>query len=218
MEVDDLPNILSISIELFIGETVLIYIAPTDTIENLKTKIKERRLYLENIPTYDMQISLDEKKLKDEKTVSESNVKDNSNLALTWKTSVYVNFFNKYGLSGTKIHIKTNDTIKDIKMKAWNKDDPIQQRLYIVGEESPRRQLNDLKKLSQYNLPKILREGLVLRICSLEIQIKLLKSEVIATFWAEPSDSTDDIKAMIEDILGVPEYVQRLAFSGRLLQ
>ena len=83
MEVDDLPNILSISIELFIGETVLIYIAPTDTIENLKTKIKERRLYLENIPTYDMQISLDEKKLKDEKTVSESNVKDNSNLALT---------------------------------------------------------------------------------------------------------------------------------------
>ncbi|KAJ3426101.1 polyubiquitin [Anaeramoeba flamelloides] len=191
-------------------------------LEDLKNLVYET----EKIPINEQKFILDDQELlEDEKLLDEYNVVFDSRiylvqkLKLTTKIEIDLHFYNNQERNTTKLAMNLNETAMDLKKKIKNEfgidigkqiiifelhelDNKITFCDYFVKNESP-----------VYLVEKT--QGILNK--EMELFVKTLTGRTII-IHATPSERVIDLKDKLYKIVAIPQYEQRLIFSGRQLE
>ena len=170
----------------------------SDTIKNIKEKIKDKEGILPN----QYKLVLDGKQLEEDKTVEFYNIKNDSNLQLVPLDVFQICIHKTYG---EKIIIDVNnfDTIKNIKKKIENQEGiPIEQQVLLFNGEK-------LKDINIIYLNKIQKDSVILLTLRniFKIFVETINGNTI-TLNVKPSDTIKEIKEQIKNKLVIPFYRQ----------
>ena len=113
------------------------------------------------------------------------------------------------------LELEPSDMIEEVKRQVYDKViiHPDDQRLFFKETL-----LQDGQRLSDYNIENEATLFMLLNIKGgVQIYVKTLTGQTM-TIVAGPSNTTEDIKIMIQDKQGIPVDQQRLIFSGKLLE
>ena len=175
------------------GKKINIFVKPSDTIENIKEKIKEK----ERIPITQQKLIFDDKILEDIRTISFYNIQKESIIHLMENRIIKI-FIKTIKGKIISLEVDQSDSIKNIKEKIKYKEENLSND-YILLYNNER--LEENKTIEFYYI----RNESYLQLVPLDIvQIFIdYLDEIIIILDAKSSDTIENIKAKIKEQKGI---------------